>query len=180
MEMKAAPDRAGITNQDDARLFAANCDALRHELSWTHYRLLLRLDSAAAREWYMHEAATENWNTRALDRHNGPLYCDRLLASRDRQLLREEAQEKLVEIPATTREFIPDPVVLEFLGLPGTGRLLESKLEHALIDNLLAFLHGVGQGFRLRGPPAAHQHGDQGFLCRLRLLQLSAEVLCPV
>ncbi len=39
-----------------------NCDALRHELSWTHYRLLLRVDSATARDWYMNEAATQNWN----------------------------------------------------------------------------------------------------------------------
>ena len=124
-----------------------NWDALRSELSWTHYRLLLRVDSAAAREWYMNEAATQNWNTRALERQIGTLYYERLLASKERQPLRDEADAKLAEIQATPREFIRDPVMLEFLGLPGTGKLLESKLEHALIDNLQAFLLELGKGF---------------------------------
>ncbi len=124
-----------------------NCDALRHELSWTHYRLLLRVDSAAAREWYMNETATQNWNTRALERQLGTLYYERLLASKDRQPVRDEAAQKLAELQATPREFIRDPVMLEFLGLPGTGKLLESKLEHALIDNLQSFLLELGKGF---------------------------------
>jgi predicted nuclease of restriction endonuclease-like (RecB) superfamily len=124
-----------------------NCDALRHELSWTHYRLLLRVDSVTARDWYMNEAATQNWNTRALERQLGTLYYERLLASKDRQPVRDEAAEKLAEIQSTPREFIRDPVMLEFLGLPGTGKLLESNLEHALIDNLQAFLLELGKGF---------------------------------
>ena len=124
-----------------------NCDALRHELSWTHYRLLLRVDSATARDWYMNEAATQNWNTRALERQIGTLYYERLLTSKDRQPVRAEAAEKLAEIQATPRQFIRDPVLLEFLGLPGTGKLLESNLEHALIDNLQAFLLELGKGF---------------------------------
>ncbi len=124
-----------------------NCDALRHELSWTHYRLLLRVDSATARDWYMNEAATQNWNTRALERQIGTLYYERLLTSKDRQPVRDEAAEKLAEIQATPRQFIRDPVLLEFLGLPGTGKLLESNLEHALIDNLQAFLLELGKGF---------------------------------
>ena len=124
-----------------------NCDALRHELSWTHYRLLLRVDSATDRNWYMNEAATQNWNTRALERQIGTLYYERLLTSKDRQPVRAEAAEKLAEIQATPRQFIRDPVLLEFLGLPGTGKLLESNLEHALIDNLQAFLLELGKGF---------------------------------
>jgi len=124
-----------------------NCDALRHELSWTHYRLLLRVDSVTARDWYMNEAATQNWNTRALERQIGTLYYERLLTSKDRQPVRAEAAEKLAEIQSTPREFIRDPVLLEFLGLPGTGKLLESNLEHALIDNLQAFLLELGKGF---------------------------------
>ena len=124
-----------------------NCDALRHELSWTHYRLLLRVDSATGRNWYMNEAATQNWNTRALERQIGTLYYERLLTSKDRQPVRAEAAEKLAEIQSTPREFIRDPVLLEFLGLPGTGKLLESNLEHALIDNLQAFLLELGKGF---------------------------------
>jgi predicted nuclease of restriction endonuclease-like (RecB) superfamily len=124
-----------------------NLDALRLNLSWTHYRLLLRVDSLEARLWYMNEAATQNWNTRALDRQIGTLYYERLLASKDRESVRDEATEKLAEIQSTPREFIRDPVMLEFLGLPGTGKLLESNLEHALIDNLQSFLLELGKGF---------------------------------
>lgn len=60
-------------------------DALRHELSWTHYRNLLRVENETARNWYMDEAANQNWSTRALDRQIGTLYYERLLASRDRE-----------------------------------------------------------------------------------------------
>ena len=124
-----------------------NCDALRHELSWTHYRSLLRVEEAAARVWYMNEAADQNWNTRALDRQIATLYYERLLASKDRQPVREEAAGQLSALAATPRDFIHDPVMLEFLGLPNTGRLLESTLEDALIGNLQSFLLELGKGF---------------------------------
>ena len=123
------------------------CDALRRKLSWTHYRLLLRVDEPAAREWYMNEAAAQNWNTRALERQIGTLYYERLLASKDRKPVRDEAFEKLMDTQRTPREFVRDPVMLEFLGLPGTGKLLESRLEDALLDNLQAFLLELGKGF---------------------------------
>ncbi len=55
-----------------------NCDALRHELSWTHYRLLLRVDAPEARLWYMQEAAAQNWSTRVLERQIGTLYYERM------------------------------------------------------------------------------------------------------
>jgi predicted nuclease of restriction endonuclease-like (RecB) superfamily len=122
-------------------------DALRLELSWTHYRLLLRVENKDARSWYMTEAAKQNWNTRALERQISTLYYERLLASQDRQPVRAEAAEKLATQPVSPREFIRDPVMLEFLGLPGIGKLLESKLEDALISNLQAFLLELGKGF---------------------------------
>jgi predicted nuclease of restriction endonuclease-like (RecB) superfamily len=128
------------------RLFP-NLDALRPELSWTHYRLLLRVEDARARAWYMNEAAAQNWNTRALDRQIGTLYYERILASQDRQPVREEATAKLSALAVSPRDFIHDPVMLEFLGLPGTGKLLESKLEDALIGNLQSFLLELGKGF---------------------------------
>jgi len=124
-----------------------NCDALRHELSWTHYRSLLRVEDAAARQWYMNEAVSQNWSTRALDRQIGTLYYDRLLASQDRQSVREEASENIAPLATTPRNFVRDPVLLEFLGLPNSGKLLESKLEDALIENLQAFLLELGKGF---------------------------------
>ncbi len=122
-------------------------DAVRSELSWTHYRLLIQVEDRQARDWYMVEAATQNWSTRALERQIGTLYYERLLASQDRQSVRQEAIEKLNALDVTPRDFVRDPVLLEFLGLPNTGKLLESKLEEALIGNLQAFLLELGKGF---------------------------------
>lgn len=122
-------------------------DALRHELSWTHYRLLLRLDNPKAREWYVSEAATQNWSTRALERQMGTLYYERLLASTDRQAVQAEATASLQNMEPCPREFVRDPVMLEFLGLPEAGRLLESDLEQALMNQLQGFLLELGKGF---------------------------------
>jgi predicted nuclease of restriction endonuclease-like (RecB) superfamily len=122
-------------------------DAVRSELSWTHYRILLRVEDQRVREWYMVEAASQNWGTRALERQIGTLYYERLLASRERQPVREEAAQKIEALDQHPREFVRDPVLLEFLGLPNSGKLLESKLEQALIDNLQAFLLELGKGF---------------------------------
>lgn len=122
------------------------CDALRHELSWTHYRTLLRVDSETARAWYMNEAATQNWSSRALERQIGTLYYERLLASQDRAAVEQEALQ-MTAASASPREFVRDPVLLEFLGMPGAGVLLESELEQALMSQLQAFLLELGKGF---------------------------------
>lgn len=96
------------------------CDALRHELSWTHYRLMLRVDGPAARQWYMREAAEQNWSTRVLERHIGTLYYERLLSSQGKEASTTQisgglqAAEKAEAMP---RDFVRDPVMLEFLGL---------------------------------------------------------------
>jgi len=124
-----------------------NWNALRSELSWTHYRSLLRIDEPAAHIWYMNEAADQNWSTRALDQQIGTLYYERLLVSQDRQPVREEAAANLTALKVTPREFVRDPVMLEFLGIPNTGKLLESRLEDALIENLQSFLLELGKGF---------------------------------
>ena len=129
-------------------------DALRPELSWTHYRLLLRIEDSNARDWYMNEAAAQNWSTRALERQIGTLYYERLLASKDRKPVRNEAAKKVAMANVTPREFVHDPVMLEFLGLPETGKLVESKLETAILANLQAFLLELGKGFAF----VARQH----------------------
>ncbi|MDH0621888.1 PDDEXK nuclease domain-containing protein [Pseudomonas chengduensis] len=126
-------------------------DALRHELSWTHYRILLKLDSDSARQWYMNEAATQNWSTRALERQIGTLYYERLLASQDRAAVEQEAASKLQALGKSPREFVRDPVLLEFLGLPNAGTMLEGELEQALIDQLQSFLLELGKGFAFVG-----------------------------
>lgn len=133
------------------------CDALRHELSWTHYRLLLRVDAPEARQWYMQEAAAQNWSTRVLERHMGTLYYERLLSSQssqERGALLAQTQASVQADPALSaspRDFVRDPVMLEFLGLPDMGRLLESDLERALMDKLQQFLLELGKGFAFVG-----------------------------
>lgn len=85
----------------------------------------------------MNEAANQTWSTRALDRQISTLYYERLLASQDRVAVADEAARNIDEFGNSPREFVRDPVMLEFLGLSGAGKLLESSLEAALIENLL-------------------------------------------
>lgn len=139
-----------VSNLRYMRLFYQafqNCDALRHELSWTHYRLLTKLEKAEARLWYMNEAVEQNWSTRALERQIGTLYYERLLLSQDRTAVKDEAHQNLNVLVDSPRAFVRDPVMLEFLGFPSAGKLLESSLEQGLMDKLQAFLLELGKGF---------------------------------
>jgi len=123
----------------------AKWDAVRPELTWTHYRLLLRVENAQAREWYMNEAVTENWSSRQLDRQISVLYYERLALSHDKGPVRVEAVDKIEKIEP--EQFIRNPYVLEFLNLKEYPALRENCLEQALIDNLQAFLLELGKGF---------------------------------
>lgn len=118
---------------------------LRPELSWTHYRFLLTVENAEAREWYMHEAADEHWSTRQLERQISTQYYERLLASRKKAPVRSEAAYKLAKL--APEHFLRDPYVLEFLDLKDYPALRESTIEQAIIDNLQAFLLELGKGF---------------------------------
>ncbi|KJZ67751.1 PDDEXK nuclease domain-containing protein [Pseudomonas fluorescens] len=138
------------TNLRKMRLFYQTFpirDALRPELSWTHYRRLLRVDSDTARKWYMDESANQNWSSRALERQISTLYYERLLMSRDKLTVMEEAATNIHAMNDSPREFIRDPVMLEFLGLPNAGVVLETELEQALIEQLQGFLLELGKGF---------------------------------
>ena len=85
-------------------------DTLRHELTWSHYRRLISVEDEKARLWYMNEAADSVWSTRQMDRQISTLYYERLLASREKESVVAEAQEKLKDIAPT--QFIHDPFVL--------------------------------------------------------------------
>ena len=104
-------------------------DALRHELSWTHYRLLTRVDSAEARQWYMTEAATQNWSTRALERQIGTLFYERLLLSQDKAAVAAEAGHNLARLEQSPRAFVRDPVMGGILlreeGITPSDKVLE-------------------------------------------------------
>jgi len=109
--------------------------ALRRELTWSHYRLLIRVEKPEARQWYMQEAAEQNWAVRALERQINSLYYERLLMSRNKKPVVKEMQDKTRALVATPQDFIKDPYVLEFLGLKDNPDFRESDLEQSIIGN---------------------------------------------
>ena len=122
-----------------------NMNALRSELSWTHYRLLLRVENDKSRQFYMQEAIECNWSTRTLERQIGNLYHERMLMSKNTQIVKDEANEK--QITQEPQDIIKDPYVLDFLGLKDNTDFRESELEQAIIDKLHDFLLELGKGF---------------------------------
>ena len=118
---------------------------LHPNLSWTHYRTLLRVDKPEARAFYEIEAIKNNWAAREMERQINSLLYERLALSRDRKGLMRLAL-KGHEV-ATPLDVFKDPVVMEFLGLPESPRLVETDLEQALISNLRTFLLELGKGF---------------------------------
>jgi predicted nuclease of restriction endonuclease-like (RecB) superfamily len=118
---------------------------LNPNLSWTHYRLLLKVNRKPARSFYELEAARNRWSARELERQIASLLFDRLAKSKDKAgVMRLATQGHEVVRPI---DVLKDPVVMEFLGLPASPRLVESQLEQALIDNLTQFLLELGKGF---------------------------------
>jgi len=124
-------------------------DALRRELSWTHYRILMRAEKPEARFFYEIECVKNNWSARELERQKGSLLYERLALSKDKKGLLKLAR-KGQEL-ASYEDMIKDPYVLEFTGISPQSKLYESKLEQALIDNLSKFLLELGKGFTFVG-----------------------------
>ncbi|MDF1827555.1 MAG: PDDEXK nuclease domain-containing protein [Legionellaceae bacterium] len=116
------------------------------KLTWTHHRMLLRVQDAKAREWYAQEAVENAWTVRALDRQIDKLYYERLLSSKDKKPVIDEAKAYTDELKNTPKNYLRDPYILDFLNLPYTSTL-ESNLEQALINNLQHFLLELGKGF---------------------------------
>lgn len=128
-----------------------NADKIRYtlcsELSWSHYRLIMRVENPSAREYYMREAAEQNWSVRALERQINSLYYERLLKSRNKAPVIKEMKEKTAPLAPTPQDFIKDPYVLEFLGMSDIPHFRESDLEQAIIDKLREFILELGKGF---------------------------------
>jgi predicted nuclease of restriction endonuclease-like (RecB) superfamily len=155
-------DASNLRNMRSFYLCFPNRDALRHKLSWTHYRLLIRVENPKAREWYMQETMDQNWSARALERQIGVLYYERLLASQDRVTVEQEAQANTTELRVRPEDYLRDPYVLDFLNLP-SQTFLESELEQGLIDNLQQFLLELGKGFAFVSRQQRISTDDQDF-----------------
>ena len=136
---------ANLKNMRQFYLTFPNGYALRSELSWTHYRLLMRVENDNARQFYMDEAVKSQWSTRHLEIQINTFFYERLLSSKNKENVAQEIQT--LEPEKTPEDIIRDPYVLEFLGLSPNDDFYESDLEQALITHLQKFLLGLGRGF---------------------------------
>ena len=138
-----------------------NTNALRSQLTWTHYRLLMTVENEKARKWYMNEAVAGAWSSRQLERQISSLYYERLLTSRDKAPVKAEADKLMASVGV--EDFIKDPYVLEFLDLKDYPALRESDLEQALIDKLQEFLLELGRGFCFVARQKLMRYEDEDF-----------------
>lgn len=137
-----------VTNLSYMRQFYLafkNRHTLCDKLSWSHYRLLMRVEDERARQFYIEESAKSNWSVRQLERQINTFSYQRLLASHGNYDVVEDTTKK--EPIKTPEDVIRDPYVLEFLGLEQSASFYESDLEQALIDHLQKFLLELGRGF---------------------------------
>ena len=138
-----------VTNLRNMRRFYTafeKRETLSLELSWSHYNVLSRIEKDSARAWYQQEATSQNWSVRALERQLGTLYYERLLASKDKTLVEQEANEKTQALAETAKDYLRDPYILDFLNLQDKT-YQESDLELGIISNLQQFLLELGKGF---------------------------------
>lgn len=138
-------------------------NALRSQLSWTQYRLLMRLDLEEQREFYTAETIKNNWTSRQLERQVFSNLYERLLLSNDKESVLAVAKKE--KMPSDAKEIIKDPMVLEFLGLKRESAYYEKDLEGAIIAHLQEFLLELGNGFSfVARQKRIHIEGDEFFV----------------
>jgi predicted nuclease of restriction endonuclease-like (RecB) superfamily len=138
-------------------------NALRSQFSWTHYRVLIRIESQEKRAFYIAETEKNNWTARQLERQVNSQLFERLLISNDvKEVLAVARQEKQ---PSDAKEIIKDPMVLEFLGLKREAAYYERDLETAIITHLQEFLLEIGNGFSfVARQKRIHLEGDDFYI----------------
>ncbi len=138
-------------------------NSLRSQLSWTHYRLLLRVDNEDKREYYIAETTKNNWSVRQMERQINSQLFERLLLSNDKESVLAVARNEV--IPTNPNEIIKDPLILEFLGLQRESAYYEKDFEQAIITNLQDFLLELGNGFSfVSRQKRIHLDGDEFFI----------------
>jgi predicted nuclease of restriction endonuclease-like (RecB) superfamily len=121
---------------------------LLHPLGWTHIQRIMRVTDPKARTWYLLEAAGQSWDVRTLDRNISTQYYERLLLSQVKKAsVIKEMKVKTGKFQKNKLEFIKNPSVLEFLGLPGNAGYSEAVIEEAIINHLQQFILELGKGF---------------------------------
>ena len=137
--------------------------AFSPQLTWSHYRALMRVENVAARDFYEREAAECGWSKLQLERQIHSFYYERIVANRGEQGLLPDGRERLAGERVEPSHLLKSPMVLEFLGLPDAHELHESKLEQAIIDNLQHFLLELGKGFSFVARQQHIRFGDDDF-----------------
>lgn len=125
--------------------------ALRDQLSWTHYRLLLKIKDESKKKFYIDECIQNNWSTRQLERQINSFYYERLLSTQNKFKDEVRNEIKTLEPNIKPDDILKDPYVLEFLNLKNRIKFSEKDLESDLIDNLQEFLLELGKGFSFVG-----------------------------
>ncbi|RKR84411.1 putative nuclease of restriction endonuclease-like (RecB) superfamily [Mucilaginibacter gracilis] len=137
--------------------------ALRTQLSWSHYKLLISVDSTDKREFYIAEVTKNNWSSRQLERQIHSSLWERLLMSNDKESVLAVARNE--QQPSDAKEIIKDPMYLEFLGLHREASYYEKDLEQAIITHLHDFLLELGNGFAfVARQKRLHIEGDEFFI----------------
>ena len=140
--------------------------AVRAELSWTHYRLLMRVEEPDRRNFYLTESADSGWTSRQLERQINSFYYERLLATQKER--RPEITGEIFQLePKKDADYVlKDPYILEFLDLKENTRYSESALEQGLIDKLQEFLLELGKGFSFiaRQKRITTEHGEHYYI----------------
>ena len=116
-------------------------------LTWTHFRSLLRVSDEDARIWYLRESSEQGWSSRTLDRNISTQYYYRLLKSPQKDAVIAEMKAHTVQYQKETYELIKNPVIAEFLGFKNEDSYLESDLESAILSHIRDFLMEMGRGF---------------------------------
>jgi predicted nuclease of restriction endonuclease-like (RecB) superfamily len=138
-------------------------NAVRSQFSWTHYRMLIRIDNEDKREFYIAETTKNNWTARQLERQVNSQLFERLLLSNDIKDVLAIAREE--KHPTDAKEIIKDPMVLEFLGLRRESAYYEKDLETAIITHLQDFILELGNGFAfVARQKRIHIEGDEFFI----------------
>ena len=138
-------DIANLRNMRQFYLVFQKRDTVCSELSWSHFRLLMRLDDNNSRRFYIRESIEGNWSVRQLQREINTFSYQRYLASHGNHDVVDDTAKK--ELPADPKDIIKDPYVLEFAGLKPDSSFYEKDLEEALITHLNEFLLELGNGF---------------------------------
>jgi len=120
-----------------------------HQLSWSHYVELLKIEDALERGFYEQQAQAERWSVPELKRQKAAALFLRLAASQDKAGILQLAQQgQVVERPA---DLLREPYVFEFLKIPEPHQVSETQLETLLCDHLQPFLLELGKGFTFVG-----------------------------